>query len=150
MTHNPECGLDCVSAGAVRLDNTPSADQQTGRQHLSGDQSAEQAKHTPGPWRWTNEFRTRDNSITESLIGHEGYGIMSCDGLPNSPKRANARLIAASPQMLKALRRIALEAEAVASILEEVGESVTGCKKRAQWIADWSREAIAKAEGRDR
>jgi hypothetical protein len=42
MAHNPECGLDCVSAGAVRLDNTPSADQQTGRQHLSGDQSAEQ------------------------------------------------------------------------------------------------------------
>jgi hypothetical protein len=41
MAHNPECGLDCVSAGAVRLDNTPSADQQTGRQHLSGDQSAE-------------------------------------------------------------------------------------------------------------
>jgi hypothetical protein len=41
MAHNPECGLDCVSAGAVRLDNPPSADQQTGRQHLSGDQSAE-------------------------------------------------------------------------------------------------------------
>jgi hypothetical protein len=35
MTHNPECGLDCVSAGAVRLDNTPSADQQTGRRDLS-------------------------------------------------------------------------------------------------------------------
>lgn len=43
MAHNPECGLDCVSAGAVRR---PSADanQQTGRHHLSGDQSAEQAK----------------------------------------------------------------------------------------------------------
>jgi hypothetical protein len=44
MAHNPECGLDCVSAGAVRLDNTPSANQQTGRQHLSGDQSVEYVK----------------------------------------------------------------------------------------------------------
>jgi hypothetical protein len=42
MAHNPECGLDCVSAGAVRLDNTPSADQQTGRRDLAGDQSVEQ------------------------------------------------------------------------------------------------------------
>jgi hypothetical protein len=43
MAHNPECGLDCVSAGAVRLDNPASPNQQTGRQHLSGDQTVEHA-----------------------------------------------------------------------------------------------------------
>ena len=46
---------------------------------------------------------------------------------------ANARLIAAAPDLLKALKRIAMAAEA------------TVCN--VEWIAHHARAAIAKAEG---
>ena len=59
------------------------------------------SKHTPGPWRWSDEHQARDLSDTWSLIGSDGYGILSCDGKCNSPNelnRADASLIAAAPE----------------------------------------------------
>lgn len=58
------------------------------------------AKHTPGPWYWSDDYQARDLSDTWSLLGAGGYGILSCDGKPNSPQEVNcadARLIAAAP-----------------------------------------------------
>jgi len=69
-----------------------------------------QAKHTPGPWEWSDKYRTADSERnTWSLLGDGGYGILSCDGDENSPQSlgksgaANARLIAAAPELLAAL-----------------------------------------------
>ena len=63
--------------------------------------------HTPGPWKWTDEFRDSGGGSTWSLVGAGGYSILSCDGEANSPLGlgdvANAKLIAAAPQMLAAL-----------------------------------------------
>ena len=70
-----------------------------------------EAKHTPGPWRWSDFPRASDGGYTWSLIGQGGYGILSCDGEGNSPQGIgdydNARLIAAAPELLEAAQRAA-------------------------------------------
>lgn len=71
------------------------------------------AKHTPGPWCLSKESMT---IITQdmSCIGSEGVLIGSASGHPNSgffptdeEAVANARLIAAAPDLLAALQEIA-------------------------------------------
>lgn len=63
-------------------------------------------KHTPGPWR----------CVDTSYHAHD-YRLLRSDGLPmpvnamgandHSEQRANARLIAAAPELLEALKAIA-------------------------------------------
>ena len=57
--------------------------------------------HTPGPWRWSPHYKTMDGRATWTLLGGDGYGILSCDGEENSPQGLNdvlnADLIAAAP-----------------------------------------------------
>ena len=67
--------------------------------------------HTPGPWHWSDEFKTGDDRKTWSLISDaDGYGILTCDGEENAPQgindHANARLIAAAPDLLAICQRI--------------------------------------------
>lgn len=73
------------------------------------------ARHTPWPWRWSNEFQTSEGNETWSLLGSDGFGILSCDGAPNSPQNVNphdARLIAAAPELLEQLRNAVAMLEA--------------------------------------
>ncbi|WP_186268090.1 hypothetical protein [Burkholderia gladioli] len=65
---------------------------------------------TPGPWGWDDRYPSSNTGEkTWSLIGANGYGILSCDGEENSPQGlnddANAKLIAAAPELVEALRR---------------------------------------------
>ena len=96
-----------------------------------------EAKHTPGPWRWSDVHRASDGGYTWSLIGQGGYGILSCDGEGNSPQGIgdydNARLIAAAPDLLEALQN-----------LLAVHEGEGGTRYHA---GDIARAAIAKATG---
>jgi len=67
--------------------------------------------HTPGPWHWSDRYpMVSSGEKTWSLIGEDGYGILSCDGVENSPQglndEANARLIAAAPDLLEAIQGI--------------------------------------------
>lgn len=66
--------------------------------------------HTNGPWNWSSRYETSDGRSTWTLLGEGGYGILSCDGEGNSPQGmgddANARLIAAAPELLEALIRL--------------------------------------------
>ena len=89
-------------------------------------------KHTKGPWKcigWGGqmEIRTEDNTeIQLALIGHRSAGA-----IPTGQTRANAHLIAASPQLLeacKAIKHAMMEAQGFAP--------------------DFLSAAIAKAEGR--
>jgi hypothetical protein len=144
MTHNPECGLDCVSAGVVRLDNPASPNQQTGRQHLSGDQSVEYAKHTPGPWFVGDIAAGKIIAQWVEVGPAEDKGDVCCC----VADMKDARLIAAAPEMLDVLRGITANlgfaewatAEYAEMILIEIIEKFHGP----------ARAAIAKAEGRDR
>lgn len=91
--------------------------------------------YTPGPWSWSDEYQTVAGESTWSLIGQGGYGILSCDGLANSPSEfheSNARLIAAAPELLEALEEIAEYPE-----------------NDAQELMRIARAAIAKATGVD-
>ena len=67
-------------------------------------------KYTPGPWYWDDRYPASEGRKTWSLIGADGYGILSCDGEENSPQglndHANGRLIAAAPDLLEALVRL--------------------------------------------
>ncbi len=87
------------------------------------------SKHTPGPWQWTQHF---DPTIS---IYKDGFGQIArlYDSSAGTGK-ANARLIAAAPDLLDALE----------DLLHEVGfgrvitETTASTKARA---------AIAKATG---
>ncbi len=61
------------------------------------------SKHTPGPWQWTQHF---DPTIS---IYKDGFGQIArlYDSSAGTGK-ANARLIAAAPDLLDALKSIAI------------------------------------------
>jgi hypothetical protein len=111
--------------------------------------SAGTPAHTPGPWtatdphQWladTPRFKSSirygstklGNSIAEVYLG--GPGGLKCDA---ESVNANARLIAAAPDLLEALERLVKEHEST---------RYSSLEKR---MADWqvAREAIQKARG---
>jgi hypothetical protein len=57
--------------------------------------------HTPGPW----EYKVQpDEHGPEDVVMADGLYIASCHFVPGGRVESNARLIAAAPQMLEALR----------------------------------------------
>lgn len=109
-------------------------------------------KHTKGPWVWSDKFKTFDNERnTWSLLGEGGYGILSCDGDANSPQclgasgEANARLIAAAPELLEALK---LVTDVYAAMRETLSSKYPADGWSAETMTiDAARAAIAKATG---
>ena len=69
--------------------------------------------HTPGPWRF--EFYKNDSDeychrVVGSYIDKNGWPDIVCDNEPYYPHQvseADARLIAAAPDLLEALKKIA-------------------------------------------
>ena len=92
------------------------------------------AEHTPGPWRVPNSIPT---DVVDSA--HNRW-IADCkvsvNGPPKEEQEANARLIAASPDLLAACEWIVQPDHAIGSNAE--------FKEKATEIA---RAAIAKAKG---
>ena len=75
-------------------------------------------RHTPGPWK-SDEVRTQSGrafriGAAEMLEAGKGCCIIYDDypGRPDNERAANARLIAAAPDMLAALRNF-VEADAI-------------------------------------
>ena len=96
------------------------------------------AEHTPGPWRTTLAY---DDPV---IVDHNNTIIAIAVLDSNDPKEletivANARLIAAAPELLAALREIADECNRRLRKGEDSGDRLT---------LQLCKAAIAKAEGR--
>lgn len=61
---------------------------------------------TPGPWEWSDSYSSRASDETMTLMGAEGDGVLSCDGVENSPLPKDARLIAAAPELVEVLKEL--------------------------------------------
>jgi hypothetical protein len=111
------------------------------------------SSHTPGPWP-VPHFATGHGCDCRYILAGEHMGGIAevyvdngkkvSDGGNDCPPieeaKANARLIAAAPELLAALKRIVAEVDR-----PQTGAPVVGGVLRA--IAE-SRDAIAKAEGK--
>lgn len=106
-------------------------------------------KHTPGKWEIRKGKRKDTVSVeTDAAYIAEVYGQDYDDG------EANARLIAAAPDMLEALKRSMDFAQEILNLLvgyqtEHFNSNINGARGSAIAIMDIARAAIAKAtEGR--
>jgi hypothetical protein len=94
--------------------------------------------HTPGPWEWDAE---PGHGV---WVNAEDIGICRLDfdsALTDAQYKANARLIAAAPDLLAALDELLRFAEPLGTITAMDGQEIAlPCIVRA-------REAIAKATG---
>lgn len=100
------------------------------------------AKHTPGPW-WVDE--PLEDGGTEPIVANAQWVICEvADGIDeDGAMEANARLIAAAPDLLAAL-------ENLTPILEAAESNASG-NPEWKWVSsriNTARAAIAKAEGR--
>jgi hypothetical protein len=109
-------------------------------------------KHTPGPWRFGRGYR--DKVEIDAPNGDGSIGLRSWKNLAtvygdsfdegkNAQGRANARLIAAAPDMLEAL-------ETVFSVIEGAeGATMATDGELLRWevIEKAIKNAIAKAKG---
>ena len=88
--------------------------------------------HTPGPW--TVDGRAIDSAHFEIAVVSEGVDVDETE-MPSDEVEANARIIAAAPVMLTALKRVA----------NFINDNYTTDELPIEFIVV---NAIAKAEGR--
>lgn len=96
----------------------------------------EQDKHTAGPWAWDSGVIPPDGPGRYADIYRDGGDLIIASFNDQIPEgRANARLIAAAPDLLGALKALLADSYPVGT--EENGD-----------IREQALVAIAKAEGR--
>jgi hypothetical protein len=61
--------------------------------------------HTPGPWRWF------DYPDGRKLLSGQNRAVIHCPDAPMTCGPADARLIAAAPELLAALKEVVAEVE---------------------------------------
>jgi hypothetical protein len=101
-------------------------------------------KHTPGPWGYSNDLN-RNSGTPGYSVGVAGQQIAEIDHTDTAMGRdaeANARLIAAAPEMLEALEECITSEGAMAFRSREYAE------RRIKAINEIVIKAIAKADGR--
>jgi len=106
-----------------------------------------EAKHTPGPW--AVEVDTRQDGQPGYAIrqGDDGYGAVIAETRPDEPSTntlANARIIAAAPQLLAALRDMTSWADSLGEVAKNCG-AIDRSVMLNSAIAS-ARAAIARAE----
>lgn len=95
-------------------------------------------EHTPGPWAYAG------NGNITTQAAHYGFTVASVDTFtgrsccPDEERRANARLIAAAPDMLAALEGLLTNAPAPKSVKQDYHYMVS---------REAAKRAIAKARG---
>lgn len=99
------------------------------------------AKHTPGPWKIA--FGARDFHITGTREDTSGHYIARTIN-DFAEDEANARLIAAAPELLEALNAVAAEV----GMTPEAPRSYSGDSYLPEKFHELVLAALAKAEGR--
>jgi hypothetical protein len=117
-------------------------------------------EHTPGPWHWVNpitdeprqpgEYFASLRTVAEHKSAWGDYTlpdfILEVEEIREESMEANARLIAAAPDLLAAAKRAEYELRDAVHIFKLDG--MTSFAKAAEQAADFASKAIAKAEGR--
>lgn len=91
------------------------------------------AEHTPGPWEWEKPYQYSDGSTSWALSSN-GRLVLRHAASTWTVSDANARLIAAAPELLKALRALFDASDLDTTPLH---------------IYQAARAALAKAEGQE-
>jgi hypothetical protein len=108
------------------------------------------SKHTPGPWK----LRRAEHSLEHDFILHAGPHIIAWS-VPRSARGntrkksehiANAKLIAAAPVLLEALKLAEAALADIGDADREPGDDLAWCEARAAQDLPAIRAAIAKAE----
>jgi len=109
-------------------------------------------KHTPGPWKavepatidWRDPFvQTADGESTVALTCGGGPDV----AIAAPAQRANARLIAAAPELLEALERIARPQDCGCKPCTNTCRNQIALEIAVEEIQELARAAIAKATG---
>lgn len=100
--------------------------------------------HTPGPWSINGPYHIQadtEPSALPKVLAHiiQGYGVSL------EEKIANARLIAAAPELLEALRELVIEL--LDTTVNDRGELVINDQGTFNLYVTQARAAIAKARG---
>lgn len=98
-------------------------------------------KHTPGPWEIA---QTKSANLFITNATGKLSVCNSVNGASSAEETANARLIAAAPDLLEAFQRIAAIADKEPSNLHEAQ-----VLRYSSWVFDIARAAIAKATGKE-
>jgi hypothetical protein len=115
------------------MSNTPKGSYALGENHYS----KREAKHTPGPW---HAGSTTNPTAIGPITDNMGTGtalLPVCHIADRTEKHANARLIAAAPDLLEALK----------SVLESVPFAAYRGDGELEEVEQKVKRAIAKAEG---
>lgn len=99
-------------------------------------------KHTPGPWYWVNDFDIWDRPRFTPGSFAQSIATMQHRDVGNAEAFANARLVAAAPDLLDALKKCAW-------VLKECGFSTPVTEDAFDDALGSGMNAIAKAEGRN-
>lgn len=118
-------------------------------------------EHTPGPWMidpgwtlFTHELwgRVQYPTISHAKVGNVAYVVPKVDGRRDATGEANARLIAAAPDLLRECRAIKAQLDRVEEALREHDGSDLSNTSVSFAVEPEGRisldAAIAKAEGR--
>ena len=93
------------------------------------------SKHTPGPWR----LQLKDKFTDHPFVVRGEQGGFCVLGLSDEAEKADARLIAAAPDLLEALKNLVERIDKNGGIGEYKTDPV--------FVIKYARSAIAKAEG---
>ena len=104
------------------------------------------SKHTPGPWGWYSN-RALEAKNETVLVGD--CGLPSCGRTRLFVSDADARLIAAAPDLLAALKALLAEAESMGYALDQEFR-VASDGNRSEPTFDAAKAAITKAEGEEK
>lgn len=96
-------------------------------------------KHTPGPWRYEAGRDGRPPYVIRRTEG--GFVVV---GMTADRQEADARLIAAAPELLEALQKL-LDLQVAKKELEYLDKGIGTKTPNAAWLE--ARAAIAKAKG---
>lgn len=101
-----------------------------------------QQKHTPGPW-----FYTQEGVAAYGIVGQDGHSVVHLSALLNSVGHrdieANARLIAAAPDLLASLTECLREIDAEIEQRQHSGNDEDW--QELQRISNAGHAAMAKA-----